>query len=167
VAAAFAFSFKLFLSAVGLTSPWLSLMLMADFLGLIAFGRPLFQLRMPEFLRKVRNWETNGGVYQALRVPAFGALLRRTPLRHLNPVVYLIPGSDPLAVQAQIESAEAAHFIAAVLLVPYMAYALLQGWWGSVTCFVIGQIGFRTERLQGAHARLVQEPDASPRNQRI
>ena len=142
VTTAFAVSLALLRSAVGLTSPWFALMVMFNFLGLVAFARPLFLLKLPSFLRKEREWETKDKLYKSLGVPAFGALLRRTPLRYLNPVVYLKQCPDPSAVQAQIESAEQAHFLAAILLIPYMAYACLQGWWSAVVWLMIVQIGF-------------------------
>jgi Glycosyl-4,4'-diaponeurosporenoate acyltransferase len=142
VFAAFAFSLVLFRRVIGSTSAWFGLMLMLDFLGLVAFARPLIRLRLPGFLRIEREWEKNGGLYKALRVPAFGALLRRTPLRHLNPLVYLKENPNYSIVQAQIESAEAAHFLAAALLVPYTAFAGIEHQWRAVACLMLVQLSF-------------------------
>jgi hypothetical protein len=142
VAAALAMSLALLGNAVGLASPWFAAMAMFNFLGLVAFARPLFLLKLPGFLRKERECETKGGFYKALGVPAFGALLRRTPLRYLNRFVYLKQYADPSIVQAEIESAEAAHLLAAGLIVPYMAYACVQGWWSAVAWLTLVQIGF-------------------------
>ena len=142
VAVAFGFSLVLFQRAVGLASPWFALLLMLDFLGLIAFARPLLVLRLPGWLRSPHEWELQGRLYKILHVPSFGALLRRTPLRHLNPLVYLSQDSDRSQVQAQIESAEAAHLFAAALILPYMAYAVYQGWWTAVLWLTAIQIGF-------------------------
>jgi Glycosyl-4,4'-diaponeurosporenoate acyltransferase len=142
VAAAFAVSLAMFRQAVGVASPWFGLMLMLIFTGLSAFARPLFLLRMPAFLRKPRAFETKG-VYRALRVPEFGALLRGTPLRSLNSDVYLRQGSDDLSdVIAQLESAEAAHVYAAILLLPYIVYAVVEGWFGAAAVLIIVEIGF-------------------------
>jgi hypothetical protein len=140
VAAAFAFSLTMFRQAFGAASPWFGLMVMLTFLGLVAFARPLFLLKLPEFLRTDGGWEMTGKLYQALHVPAFGSLLRRTPLRYLNPLVYLKQYRDPLIVQAQAESAEAAHLLAAALLLPYIVYAAAQGWWGAVAWLTVVQI---------------------------
>ena len=143
VAAAFAVSLFMIRQIIDYRSPWFGLMLMLDFLGLVAFGRPLFVLKMPGFLRSARPWETNGTVYRALRVPAFGMLLRRTPLRVLNPMVYLDRGpGDTAVVLAQLESAEAAHVYAAAILLPHMIYALARGWFGAVAWLVVVQIAF-------------------------
>lgn len=141
VAAAFAISLAMFRRAVGVDSPWFGLMSMLDVLGLVAFARPLLRLRLPGFLRTEREWEATGRVYRALYVPAFGALLRRTALRHLNPLVYLKQYPDPSIVQAQLESAEAAHLLAAAVLMPYIIYAALQDWWTAVAWLTVVQIG--------------------------
>ena len=61
-------------------------------------------------------------------------------LRHLNPLVYLKQYRDPLIVQAQAESAEAAHLLAAALLLPYIVYAAAQGWWSAVAWLTLVQI---------------------------
>jgi hypothetical protein len=170
VGAAFAFSPVMIRRVMSVTSPWFGLIVMLDFLGLVAFARPFILLRLPGFLRTEREWEAKGRPYKALYVPAFGALLRRTPLRHLNPLVYLKRNSNPSIVQAQIESAEAAHLLAAAVILPYMAYACFQGWWSAVAWLMLVQIGFnvypilhlrwvrvRMNRLQNPHHR-VQRP---------
>ena len=157
VAAAFAVSLSMFRCAVGLASPWFALIVMLDFLGLVAFARPLFVFGLPGFLRKEREWERNGELYRALRVPAFGTLLRRTPLRYLNPLVYLKQSPDPSVVQAQIESAETAHLLAGALLVPYMVHACFKGWWAAVACVAIVQVGLNLYpilHLRWARSRL-------------
>jgi hypothetical protein len=102
-----------------------------------------FALRLPSFLRKARAWETKGALYKALGVPVFGALLRRTPLRLLNPVVYLSRyPDDPFILRAQLESAEAAHLLAAALIAPYIIYAYVQSWSSAVAWLMVVQIGF-------------------------
>jgi hypothetical protein len=40
-------------------------------------------------------------------------------------------------MRAQLESAEAAHLLAAVLLVPYIGYACVGGWWEAVAWLVL------------------------------
>jgi hypothetical protein len=159
LAAAFAFSLFMFRQAVGLGSPWFGLMVMLVVTGLIAFARPLFLLRMPGFLREVRAWETQGGIYGALGVPQFGVLLRRTPLRFLNTMVYLTRLHDPSVVIAHAESAEAAHLFAAAAFIPHIVYACAQGWWSSVAWMIAVQIGFNLYpmlHLRLARARLEQ-----------
>jgi Glycosyl-4,4'-diaponeurosporenoate acyltransferase len=173
VAATFAFSLAMIRQLVGFASPWFGLMVMLVFLGLVAFARPLFVLRLPSFLRKVRAWERNGALYKALRVPAFGELLRRTPLRFLNPMVYLSRDHDgPSVVLAQLESAEAAHLVAAALIVPYIIHACVQGWVGAVAGFMVIQIGFNLYpilHLRWARIRLtrVHERALSHRKQGV
>jgi len=141
VTVAFGVSLIMLRRAIGFTSPWFALTTMFCFLGLVAFARPLFILKLPSFLRTVRVWEMRSRLYQVLGVSAFGELLRRTPLRYLQPLVYLkrYPG-DPTMVQTQIEGAEAAHWWAAALLILYMVFACIQNWWGVIFWFTIFQV---------------------------
>lgn len=113
-----------------LASPWFVVVSMICFLGLAFVAQPLVMIRMPGPLRTVRAWEVEGGLYRRLGVPAFGTLLRRTPLRLFNRDVYL-PGGlrDKARVGAELEAAEASHFWAAALVAPYMAYLSLRGTW--------------------------------------
>ncbi len=114
---------------------------MLCFLGLVAFARPLFLLRLPRWLRKPRPWELKGTLYRALGVQVFGMLLQRTPLRLLNSQVYLSEYSDdPARLSAQLEAAEAAHLWAAALIAPYMAYACIANKWSVFFGFVGVQI---------------------------
>jgi len=141
LAAAFGGSLTSIRRIFGFTSPWFALSTMFCFLGLVAFARPFYLLRMPRWLPEVRTWEVKGRLYQALGVPAFGELLRRTPLRVLQPLVYLkrYPG-DPTKVQIQMEGAEAAHFWAAALIIPYMVYWCVQNWWSVIFWFMVVQV---------------------------
>ena len=108
-------SFVMLSRVIGITSPWLVLLLMFYFLGLVRVAEPLLVLRMPRALRPLRRWEREGDVYQRLGVLSFGRLLRKSPLRYLNSAVYLDRGRrDPLQVRLHAESSEAAHFWAAV-----------------------------------------------------
>lgn len=165
-AAAFAASLVMFRRAVGFASPWFGVMAMLSVLGLIALARPLFLLKLPDFLRKNRGWETTGRLYKVVGVQRFGALLRRTPLRYLNRFVYLTRSAPPSVVQAHVESAEAAHVLAAGLLIPHMVYACIQKWWGAVVWLTIVQVignlypilhlrwvRVRFDRFQGRMAR--------------
>src|SRR5271166_3840128 len=84
----FGYSLIMTRRAVDLTSPWFVLIAMFSFLGWVTFARPLFMIKMPRWLRPVRSWEVRGRFYRAIGVPGFGELLRRTPLRYLQPLVY-------------------------------------------------------------------------------
>lgn len=113
---------------LGVTTPWLALLAMFYFLALAKVAEPLFVLRMPAVLRPLRSWERQRNAYRRLAVPGFGTILRRTPLRYLNSAVYLDKrGRDLRQVRHQAESAEASHFWAAVLLLPYIVFAWFNG----------------------------------------
>jgi hypothetical protein len=148
---------------VSLTSPWFVLTAMISVLGWLAMARPLWLPRLPRWLRTVRAWEQGGTVYRALGVSAFGELLRRTPLRALNRDVYASRyRRDPATLAAQLEAAEAAHLLDAVLVVPYMVYAGTQAWWAVVLWFAVAQIVvnvYPVLHLRSARGRLTGRLD--------
>ena len=113
-----------------LLSPWFVVVAMICFLGLAFVAQPIVMIRMPWSLRTIRAGEVHGGFYRAVGVRAFGRLLRQTPLRLFNMDVYLRNGvADTARVGAELEAAEASHLLAAVLVLPYMIYSSLLGWW--------------------------------------
>jgi hypothetical protein len=124
--ASFAFSLAMMRQVIGVASPWYGLLLMCCVLGVIGIGRPLFVVPLPRFIRQSYAWETSA-TYRKLGVLAFGKLLTRTPLRYLNPLVYLGPDRELSSVIAQVDSAEAAHYLAALVLVPYLFIAHSKG----------------------------------------
>jgi hypothetical protein len=137
----FGASFALLSEVIGIDSPWLALLLMFYFLGIAKVAEPLFRLRMPGVLRPLRRWEREGDVYRRLRVVSFGTLLRLAPLRYLNSAVHLDrEGRDLLLVRLHAESSEANHFWAAVLFMPYVAFAGLHGMWNVVAWFSLAQV---------------------------
>jgi hypothetical protein len=137
VVAMFAFSTVMLRQALGPDSPWLVVMLFCCFLGIAKFAEPIYRLGLPRGLREIRSWETRGAIYRRLGVPAFGTLLRDTPLRFVNTSVYVSGPRDLRRTLQQVESAEAIHFWAALLLVPYLLYCAWQGTWAVLGGFVI------------------------------
>ena len=155
-AVAFAGSFVMLGQAIGADSLWLGLFLMFCFLGLAKMAEPLFMLRMPPQLRRFRSWERSGTVYQTLGVKGFGRLLRDTPLHYLNPSLYLShQPRDLQRVLRLVESAEASHFWAALLLLPCIGLALVAGQYLAATVFVLVQVFFNLYPI--LHLRLVRE----------
>lgn len=135
VAAGYAMAFGLARRFVpfSLDSPFFVILAMICFLGLVFVAQPLWMPRMPGPLRTPRRWETGGSVYRALGVPLYGTLLRRTPLRLFNRDVYLRRGTaDAARVGAELEAAEASHFWAAVLVLPYMVHLVIERRWGAL-----------------------------------
>ena len=141
LAGAFAFSLLQFGRFFGFRSPWFALDVMLCFLGLVAMARPFYLLPLPRRLGVLQAWETDGRLYRKLGVPQFGTLLRRTPLRFLNRDVYLA-ASDAAraAVPAQLETAEAAHWGAALLLLPYLLYLVKINWWSALLGMMAVQV---------------------------
>ena len=143
LAAAYVAAFVLFRRAVpfSLESPWFVFVAMVCFLGLAFVTQPIVMIRMPRPLRTIRAWEVEGGLYRALGVPAYGRLLRRTPLRFFNRDVYLRDSlRDTRRVAAELEAAEASHFWAACLVLPYMVYMPLLGTWAPLLWVSLAQL---------------------------
>jgi GNAT superfamily N-acetyltransferase len=137
----FGASFALLSTVIGATSPWLALLLMFYFLGIAKVAQPLFTLRMPSMLYPLQRWEQEGALLRQLRIFSFGTLLRRTPPRYLNSGVYLDRQRRNFnKVRLQAESAEAIHFWAAVLFMPFLAFAAAAGRWSVVAWFFLAQV---------------------------
>jgi hypothetical protein len=115
---------------VGFASPWMALPLTSCVLGLARVAEPVFRLEVPRSIHTLRAWELRGRVYRGLGVTRFGALLRNTALRWLNPAVYVSPGRPDLPdIIRKVESAEASHFWAGVVLVPFLVLCVWQRQW--------------------------------------
>jgi len=152
---AFAFSLHMLRREVGLVSPWFGLLLMLCVLGTFALARPVFLPRMPPPFRSIRAWERGPAAYRGLRVPAFGELLKRPPLRYLNPDVHLRRHrGDVTAVHAQLEAAEAAHFWAAWVLVPYVVVAAVERRWVALAALLAVEIAMNAYPI--LHLRLTR-----------
>jgi hypothetical protein len=141
--------------ALGTASPWLGLLLMFYFLGFAKVAEPLFVLRLPGALRRIRPWERVGTLYRVLGVPIFGGLLRQTPLRYLNTALYLTKGPRDLPrIYRLAESAEAAHLWAAVLFTPYIGYVWLSGRAREAAILLLVQLFFNVYPI--LHLRIVR-----------
>ncbi|MGC4118841.1 MAG: hypothetical protein QM765_30615 [Myxococcales bacterium] len=86
-------------------------------------------VRLPAPLGKPRAWEGSSRLYRRLGVTAFGALLRGSPLRHLNLRVYRRAAGGLRELMEAMEEAEASHTIAFAIVGLYSATAALRGWW--------------------------------------
>jgi hypothetical protein len=138
---AFGASMLMMQRAIGIASPWMVLLFFFCFLSLAKVAQPIYMLRLPESVRGIRPWELEGDPYRRLAVPQFGLFLKRTPLRLLNSSVYVSRSRpDRSSICRQIESAEAIHFWAAILLMPYLVFGLWARKWGVVAGFAAVQI---------------------------
>ncbi len=127
--------------AIGLASPWMGLMLMLCLLGMAKVAEPFYLLQVPGAIRQLRPRELRGDLYRSLAVPEFGALLRHSPLRHLNSSVYVSGRRRDLArIVRLVEAPEASHFWAALLLVPYLALSVRSGSWAVVAGLLLIEI---------------------------
>ena len=127
VALAFAASLAACARFFGYDSPVFGIGLVTAVLGLVASGRSVAPVPRPRD-HPVARWEIDGAVPRILGVDLFGALLRRPPLRYLNPVVYVREQRrDLAALGASMLAAERIHFWALVLTAPFIAYWVGRG----------------------------------------
>lgn len=124
--------------AIGFNSPWLILLLMFYLMALAKLAEPLFDLRLPLGLRDFRQCERSGNIYRWLAIHRFGMILRNSPLRRLNPDVY-VDSTDLRRLHRRMASGEAIHFWAAVLFTPYIAFVYLTGQARVASIFVLVQ----------------------------
>lgn len=145
---------------IGWGSPWVVLLSMSYLLALAKLAEPLWMPSMPGALARVDAVLRHEGLYRRLGVHAFGVLLRHSPLRLLNTSVYLPHGRRDLRALARLaESAEAAHFWAALLLAPYIGYAFWRGWWRTGLVLIVVQVSvnlYPILHLRLARARLAR-----------
>lgn len=142
VTIAFAISLTLFQQITPVTSPSFVFLAMFVFMGWIAFARPLLVLPIPPPFRRLHKWEYAGAIYRHTGSIWFGHILRTTHLRYLQPLVYLNQKSlTPREVWRQIEGAEAVHWWAIVLTLPYLVYATVIGEIEIVGFFLIAHLG--------------------------
>lgn len=93
--------------------------------------------RLPESYLRLRTWERDGTVYRRLGVPAFGELVRRTPLRTLSPDIYLRGRPGRLeTVAAFSRTAEVVHVWIFLLALPLVLYAVARAWWDAA-CWLL------------------------------
>jgi hypothetical protein len=127
VALAFAASLAACASFFGYDSPVFGVGLVTAVLGLVASGRSVAPLPRPGD-HPVAGWETDGVVFRILGIDLFGAMLRRRPLRYLNPVVYVrAQRRDLAALAASMLAAERIHFWALVLTAPFIICWMWRG----------------------------------------
>jgi hypothetical protein len=119
--------------AVGVRSPMFALAAVGGTLGFVVVTGTVLPWRLPRRLRPMFSWELAGELYRILGVTAFGALLRRPPLRYFNASVYLSGRARALeTVQTDVIAAEGAHFWAFLLSLPLLGYLMLHRSWEGV-----------------------------------
>ena len=154
-ALALGLSIVMLAQVIGYASPWIALLVMFDLMAVAKVAEPLFVLRMPASLSKIRPWELTGDLYSQLGVRLFGTMLRNTPLRFLNMGVYFSSNARDLnRLYRRVASAEAFHFWAALFFMAYIGYLYLSGRPQIATGFLAVQVLFNVYPI--LHLRLMR-----------
>lgn len=149
----------MWVKVMGIRSPWLGLFCMFYFMGIAKSAEPQLLFRMPAALRTV-NLATESDAQDRWGVRRFGSFLRNTPFRYLNNTFYLTGRERDLPeLLRRMEAAEAIHFWAAVLFMPYIVYIAVRGLFAEAVLFVLVQVVFNLYpilHLRLARARLIR-----------
>jgi hypothetical protein len=90
------------------------------------------QVRLPDRIHALREFERTGRVYELVGVRAFKAMLRRGPLAVFNPDLHLPAERTPaelVRLARRMCDAEASHAVLFVATLPVVAHAAVRGWW--------------------------------------
>lgn len=142
--------------AVGPGDPLFAAVAGFTLLGLLDLAR--YFVRFRPLLGAPRSWEARGRVYRLLGVRAFGAGLRRPPLRWFNPRVYRGAAGDSRMLAAALEEAEGSHTLAFVAVTLYTGLAAWQGWWPAALALLALNVGanvYPILHLRHCRARLL------------
>lgn len=149
----------MWVNAMGVRSPWLGLFCMFYFMGIAKSAEPQLLFRMPAALRTV-NLAAESDAQNRWGVRSFGSFLRNTPFRYLNSAVYLTGRERNFSeLVRRMEAAEAIHFWAAVLFMPYIVYIAARGLFAEAVLFVLIQVVFNLYpifHLRFVRARLMR-----------
>lgn len=93
------------------------------------------RVRLPAGFHRLRPFERDGRIYEAVGVRLAKRLLRRGPLAMFNPGLHLPrePTPERLArLDQRMRDAEASHAVLFALALGIVANAGVRGWWGAV-----------------------------------
>ena len=119
------------LDAFGFRSPVFAFLL--NWLGMswAAIGGQVIQVALPPRYYDIKDFERSGQVYERLGIRLFKRLVRRGPLTFLSPTLRF-PKDRSISALQQLDSemrrAETGHVIIFAVIVLFMCYALLRGW---------------------------------------
>jgi hypothetical protein len=130
-----------FTRAFGHDSPVHAVMVVVLVTAWVAVLQSVVPLPVPATLLRVNAREFAILRFRWTGVRAFGALLRRTPLRHLGGAVYLADaGRSPDTVLRGVYRAEAVHLWAAMSCVPWLMGWAAHGHWSLVAWGIASQL---------------------------
>ena len=123
------------LDAFGFRSPIFALLLNWLAMSWVALVGQSLQFTLPARYYDLKNFERTGRVYERLGVPLFKQLVRRGPLSIFSPTLRFPKDKTVPALQHldhEMRKAETGHVIICLLMLVFIGYALLNGWFDAV-----------------------------------
>ncbi len=137
---ALAVSLSIFSNAVDVSSPIFALAAMFVPLGFLRYLYRAAPFGVPNYFDQVRPWKYDKERCRKLGILTFGKVLRNTPLRKGAPRIYLKACKEPAEVLPHAKQAEAIHFWAFVLGMPYLILCVIFSWWSAALVSAAVQI---------------------------
>ncbi len=119
------------LDAFGFRSPVFAFLLNWLAMSLVALAGQAIRFPLPVSYYDIKAFERTGRVYERLGVPFFKQLVRRGPLAIFSPTLRFPKDKTGAALQHldhEMRKAEAGHVYIFLLMLVFISYALLNGW---------------------------------------
>ena len=123
------------LDAFGFRSPVFALLLNWLAMSWVALVGQTIHFRLPAPYYDLKPFEQTGRVYERLGVPLFKQLVRRGPLAIFSPTLRFPKDKTVPALQHldhEMQTAETGHVVIGLLMLVFVGYALLNGWFDAV-----------------------------------
>ena len=123
------------LDAFGFRSPVFAFLLNWLAMSWVAMAGQVIHFALPASYYDIKSFERTGQVYEHLGVPLFKKLVRRGPLAIFSPTLRFPKDKTIAALQHldhEMRKAEAGHVVIFLLMLVFISYALLNGWFDAV-----------------------------------
>jgi hypothetical protein len=123
------------LDAFGFRSPVFAFLLNWLAMSWAAMAGQVIRFALPASYYDIKTFERTGQVYERLGVPLFKKLVRRGPLAIFSPTLRFPKDKTSAALQHldyEMRKAETGHVFIFLLMLVFISYALLNGWFDAV-----------------------------------
>jgi hypothetical protein len=128
------------LDAFGFRSPVFAFLLNWLAMSWVALAGQAIPFALPASYYNIKTFERTGRVYERLGLPFFKKLVRRGPLAIFSPTLRFPKVKTISALQNldhEMQKAEAGHVYVFLLMLVFIGYALLHGWFDAVVWMLV------------------------------
>ncbi len=117
---------------------WLVMTLVAILGSALHITMPL-----PPAYYRIRPFEANGRLYEALGVRIFKIILIRSPLALLNPTIHYKGDRSALFdLESKMRDSETGHLFIFIIMILIVIHMAIEGWWNFATWLMVFNIFF-------------------------